>query len=137
MQFSELCGPGDITAAAAAAAEDVQDILEPHAAVATLVAATKPPVLEEFDCYGTDMQDEEGYGAAPLSAATFGSNDRAFAPAGLDQAINAGCETDLQERIWRVPTRRCTGEEGDGTQEVLPRTTTTLVVLKTSRTTLW
>ena len=28
-------------------------------------------------------------------------------------------------------------EEGDGTQEVLPRTTTTLVVLKTSGTTLW
>ena len=28
-------------------------------------------------------------------------------------------------------------EEGDGTQEVLPRTTTTLVVLKASGTTLW
>ena len=47
-------------------------------------------------------------------------------------------ETNREIALRGWPPRSSSArEEGDGTQEVLPRTTTTLVVLKTSGTTLW
>ena len=44
---------------------------------------------------------------------------------------------EIALRGWPPRSSSSREEKGDGTQEVLPRTTTTLVVLKTSGTTLW
>ena len=49
---------------------------------------------------------------------------------------DVGTNREIALRGW-PPRSSSAREEGDGTQDVLPRTTTTLVVLKTSGTMLW
>ena len=92
--FLRYAGPGVITAAA-----DVEDKLVPQAAASFLVAVTEPLVLEKDDCRLAELQDEEVYGAAPLTAGTFWNNDRGLALSELDPVTAAGRETDLQEDL--------------------------------------